>query len=263
MAHEPGLDVAAPVAEIERRIRWPVIAVAIFLAIMLGLLAVALFPVLSPPRSLEGLPDDPDVAAARAALRGIDPAAAAGLRFHSALFDDDAGRLPTPADLAAIAAARGWIERAHTRGGDPRLPVFLAHLDLAAAQASRPAAGDPDAGAANARLWWRAERTYHQATDGHDHVPEARLGLGILYALEAGAARDPARARALELQAIAQLAAVSPHDQAGAVALYDRALLLAEVGRRAEASDLARAYLARDTSRVWAARLQEALGAAR
>ena len=79
---------------------------------------------------------------------------------------------------------------------------------------------------------------------------------------EAEAESDVNRARALELQAIAQFAAVREGEEPWLAALYDRALLLDQVGRSAEARRWARVYLARDPGGPWAGKLETALGLA-
>ncbi len=258
---------AAPVAEIERRLQWRVLALAGFLALIVGLAALAALSLLVPARVLSGLPDDPDVAAGRALLHDRLPVRVGALRFASALTGEaPAGaRFGPEQDALAERAARD-LERARARRrGDPRLAVALAHLDLARAAASPPDARTPvppERLAAWLRLVTRAERRYRAVTERGADVPEARLGLGVTLALEALAERDPLRARGLELEAIAQWAAVNPRDPAILPALYDRALLLVRVGRRAEGERAAREYLARDATSAWARRLRESLGLA-
>ncbi len=234
---------AAPVAEIERRLRWRVLAVGGFLALMVMLAVIAAVSVLVPARIVTGLPDDADVTAASAVLRARLPMRAGTLRFRSALageaprgaiFDADRDRL---AERAAL-----LLERARTRHrGDPRLDVALAHLDLAR------------------QRYALAERRYRAVTDRGVDSPEARLGLGVALALQADAEREPLRSRALRLEAIAQFVAVDPRDPAFGPALYDRALLLDQVGRRAEALRAAREYAARDSVSPWAAQLRREL----
>jgi len=234
----------APVTEIERRLHWRVLAVGGFLALMATLAVIAAVSVLVPARIVAGLPDDADVAAASAILHARLPMRAGALRFHSAL----AGEAPPGAVFGAGEArlaerAALLLERAHTRHrGDPRLEVALAHLDLAR------------------QRYALAERRYRAVTDRGVDSPEARLGLGVTLALQADAERDPLRARALRLEAIAQLVAVDPRDAAFEPALYDRALLLDGADRRSEALRVAREYAARDSVSPWAARLRQELG---
>lgn len=236
----------APVAEIERRLHWRVLAIAGFIALMVMLAVLAAVAVLVPPRIVAGLPDDPDAAAASAILQARLPMNDADLRFRSTL----AGEAPPGAVFGADEArfaerATLLLERARTRHrGDPRLEVALAHLDLAR------------------RRQVLAERRYRAVTDRGVDSPEARLGLGVALALQANAERDPDRVRALRLEAIAQLVAVDARDPAHVVALYDRALLLDQVGRRAEALRAAREYAVHDPAGPWAGRLRQALGVA-
>ena len=104
-----------------------------------------------------------------------------------------------------------------------------------------------------------AERGYRAVLYFGDHCPEAHLGLGVTLALEAQLERDLLRARALQLQAAAQFAAVSERDAPYLAALYDRAVMLERVGRRDEARRWARAYLALDPASGWAEKLKRAL----
>jgi hypothetical protein len=257
----------APVIEIERRLKWRVLAIGSFLAIMATFAVMAALSLLVPARMVTGLPDDPELAAARAALHDRLPVRAGALRFRSAL----TGEAPLDAAFGAeqaalVESAIQSIERARARHhGDPRLVVALAHLDLVLAAAHVPEAGaavPPEQFAAWLRNVTRAERRYRAVTDRGVDSPEARLGLGVALALEAMAERDPLRERALKLEAIAQWAAVDPRDAATVPALYDRALLLAEVERHEEAVCAAQEYLALDGTSLWAQRLREALGIA-
>ena len=231
---------------IERRIRWPVIAVVVFLAMLAALLALASFILYAPAPAIVGLPDDPDAQAARALVAGLTPVGGGALRFQSALVGADPDARPlTAADAGRLERAAGMIGRAGTRfPGDVRLAVAGAGLDLAR------------------RRYARAEVERVAIAGLGAHVPDARLGLGVVLALEAEAESDVNRARALELQAIAQFAAVREGEEPWLAALYDRALLLDQVGRSAEARRWARVYLARDPGGPWAAKLETALGLA-
>ena len=231
---------------IERRIRWPVIAVVVFLAMLAALLALASFILYAPAPAIVGLPDDPDAQAARALVAGLTPVGGGALRFQSALVGADPDARPlTAADAGRLERAAGMIGRAGTRfPGDVRLAVAGAGLDLAR------------------RRYARAETGYRSALYFGAHVTDARLGLGVALALEAEAESDVNRARALELQAIAQFAAVREGEEPWLAALYDRALLLDQVGRSAEARRWARVYLARDPGGPWAGKLETALGLA-
>ena len=242
---EPASTIA-PVAEIERRLHWRVLAIGGFIALMVMLAVIAAVSVLVPPRLVAGLPDDADATAASALLHARLPMRAGALRFRSTL----TGEAPPGAVFGAGEArlaerAARLLERAHARRrGDPRLEVALAHLDLAR------------------QRHLLAERRYRAVTDRGVDSPEARLGLGVALALQADAARDPLWARMLRLEAIAQFAAVDPRDSTCTVALYDRALLLDQVGRHSEARRAMREYAARDSVSPWAGRLRRALGAA-
>jgi len=229
-----------PVVEIERRLHWRVLSLAGFLALMITFAVMAAISVLVPARLVTGLPDDPEMAAVRADLRGLLPMRAGELRFRSAL----AGEAPPGAvfdagTAARVERARPQVERVRDRRrGDTRLEVALAHLDLAL------------------QRYLRAETRYRAVTDRGADVPEAHLGLGVALALQAAAETDQLRAHALRLEAIGQLTAVNRRDEAYEPALYDRALLLEEVGRRAEAARCAREHLALDPTGPWAARMQ-------
>jgi hypothetical protein len=237
---------SAPVAEIERRLRWRVLAIAAFIALMVMLAVIAAVSVLVPPRLLAGLPDDADATAASAILHARLPMRTGALRFRSTL----AGEAPPGAVFGAneerlAGRAVLLLERARARHrNDPRLEVALAHLDLARQRHAL------------------AERRYRAVTDRGADSPEARLGLGVALALQADAEPDPERVRALRLEAIAQFLAVDPRDPTYTIALYDRALLLYQVGRRAEALRVMHAYAERDSVGPWAGRLKQALGAA-
>ena len=256
-----------PVAEIERRIRWPAGAALAFIAVLAVLLLVAVLPIVAPPGVLEGLPDDAEVRAAAARVRGMEPVPGSQLAFGSALFGTESlevGSLaatPPPADAGAplardVAALRGagaTLERARRRmRGDPRVRVFLAHLAFAEAE-RMSLAGDARRAA---RLSAIAEREYRAVTAGRDEVPEARMGLGLLFGWRASRERDAWQRRGLELRALAQFTAVRPSERTYPAALYDRALLLDRVGRSAEARRCAGEYLARDGTGARAERLR-------
>jgi hypothetical protein len=170
---------------------------------------------------------------------------AGALRFCSALAGEAPPGAIFGADEARLAGrAALLLERAHTRHrGDPRLDVALAHLDLAR------------------QRYALAERRYRAVTDRGVDSPEARLGLGVTLALQAATETDPLRARALRLEAIAQLVAVDPRDPAYGPALYDRALLLATIGRHAAALRAMHEYATCDSVSPWAERLRRALAA--
>jgi hypothetical protein len=216
----------------------------VFLGLLVGLMAVAMHAVFFPSRALEGLPDDPDVRAAQSIAMTRLSFPTGGLRFHAPL----TGALPrnpgdaARPDAAAAAEVRALLERARARHPrDLRIRVALAHVDLAR------------------HAFETAARGYRAVIDRGDRSGEAHLGLGVALARMASVEPDPLEARALELRAIAQFAAVRDDDPGSPAALYDRVLLLARVGRMAEARRLAEAYRARDGASPWARSLAEAL----
>jgi hypothetical protein len=233
----------APVADIERRIKWPLVAVGAFLAVLAGLLVMVAVALFAPAPPVVGLPDDPDAHAARESVRGLTPVGGGTLRFQSALIATDSSARPiTAADAWRIARAQVLLERARARGPhDPRLAICFAHLDLAR------------------RLYAKAEAGYRSVLYFGDHCPDAHLGLGVTLALEARLERDVVRARALELQAIAQFAAVRPRDEPWLAALYNRAALLGQAGRGDEARRWAGVYLEHDPASPWAQKLRQEL----
>lgn len=235
---------APPVADLGRHIKWPPVAVGVFLAMLGGLLLLAVVALFAPSPPVVGLPDDPDARAARELVRGLTPVRGEALRFQSALIAADSSARPiAAADAWRISAAAALIERARSRAPhDPRLTISMAHLDLAR------------------RLYAGAEARYRSAMYFGDHCPDAHLGLGVTLALEAQVERDMVHARSLQLQAIAQFAAVRPRDEPWLAALYDRAVLLGQVGRGDEARRCAEVYLGLDPAGPWAQRLRREMG---
>jgi tetratricopeptide (TPR) repeat protein len=236
---------AEPAAEFERHFQWRWWAMVGFLGLMIGLAAVALASLLVSPRILSGIPDDPD---ARAAWALIGPGMDLGrleLRFHSELgvVARPDGRV-LPEHLARAERAESLLQSAVRRlPGDPRLHSAIGHLDLVR---RRPR---------------HAERAYRAALELAPHHDEARLGLGLVLARLATMEADPIHQRRLQLQAIAQFAAVRKTSAVALDALFDRASLLAEVGRRQESRQLARAYFAADSTSRWAELLRQQGGA--
>ena len=231
----------APVAELERRIQWRGVAVVVFVAMLAGLLVLALLPVISPAPALEGVPGDADVFAARELARGIAPSTGDDLRFFSAFLDADAVTHPfAAADAGRLAQSAALLRRASERRPEElRTRVFLAHLDLAQ------------------RRYPPAERIYREVLDARAHTPEAHIGLGVTLALQALGDSDPMHARALQLQSVAQFAAVRSKDAGYDAALYDRAVMLDRVGRHGEARRRALEYLKRDAGSAWAVKMRE------
>jgi len=211
-----------------------------------GLLLMAVVTLFAPSSPVVGLPDDPDARAARELVRGLTPVRGGTLRFQSALLAFDSTARPiVAADAWRVSAATTLIVRAQARAPrDPRLKISMAHLDLAR------------------RLYTRAETGYRSALYFGDHCPDAHLGLGVTLALGAQAERDVVHARSLQLQAIAQFAAVRPDDEPWLAALYDRAMLLEQVGRGDEARRWAGVYLGHDPASPWAQQLRRELALA-
>jgi hypothetical protein len=222
MSAQAPPPVPAAVEEIGRRIRWPLLPALVFLGIMAALAVVAAIAIRSDPPIHSGLPEDPDVAAAAALVRG-DPGSWGGLRFHSSLLD-----------RSSIGTTAGDAER--RRSADPE-PGSRARADGLLARAQARHRGDPRIAAARASLallagdLGAAERGYRSIVDGKPGYGEARLGLGMTLALRAARETDELEARRLDLQAIGQFAAVRRQDPAFAAARHNRVVLLRKVGR--------------------------------
>jgi tetratricopeptide (TPR) repeat protein len=233
-----------PVAAIERRIRWRALPALLFLGILLFFVFLALMPVLFPPRTIAGLPDDPDVRAAHELAEGHVRVWAGRLRFASAITGYDARDVAAgPTDDAAGRRASAHLLRARTRlPNEPRVLSSIASLDLVRGRLDL------------------AEHRYRDALDHAEGYGEAHLGLGVTLALRADAEQNAELKRSLELQAIAHFAEVRPRDPVHAPALYDRAILLEDVGRHDEALELSRQYLAHDPASVWSEKLRDAVG---
>ena len=234
---------APPVAEIERRLRWPALPALVFLGMMVMLLALAAGSLWLRPDHPSGLPDDQALLAAT----GLpDPALgvlAPELRFRAAALGGEAAdRVVGAGALARLAESERqlaqWARR-HPR--EPRVRAALGALALVR--------HDYTAAAAH----------YREACERAPHYGEGRLGWGVALALDADRTRDPWPRRALMLQAIAQFAAVDRSQPEYGCALYDRAHLLHEVGRTAEAQEFGRRYLALDPASERAARLRSEL----
>ena len=231
-ATAPGLQ------ELDRRLRWRFVPLLVFGAMMVGLGAAAAVSLLAPRGAIHGIPADPDARSAYALIGAQPPPATGALRFRSELTGEAEPGGPQPAPAAA-AAARTLLMRAQARHLlDPRLPTAIAHIDLAR------------------HRFEHAERSYHRALMLAPHYGEARLGLGVAFALHAEREAEPLEQRSLRLQAIAQLAAVPAADPLHEHALYDRIVLLAEVGRGAEAGRRARDYASRYGGTAWAESLR-------
>jgi len=217
------------------RLRWPPGATT-FLVVLSLLFVAAIVPSVAPPRRVEGLPNDPDVASARDLMNGRMSLPGASLRFESTLTGEaSTGAKVAPGDGASLIEARDRLERARARhGGDARLDAALATIEVAR------------------HRYASAERQYRRALDRASNYPEARLGLGVTLAMLAELERSTLGARGLMLKAIAQFAAVEPDASQYQQALYNRALLLARVGRVDEAKQRASRYLEMDATSPWA-----------
>jgi tetratricopeptide (TPR) repeat protein len=229
--------------ELERRLNWGALPAILFLLMLASLAAIATYSTFAKPRTAHGMPDDPDITAARALLEGHMRSPAQDLRFTSALAGDVA---PGPAAAAhhdPLAAARERLVRVLERHPlDPRVLTGLAHVELALRH-----------GAA-------AESNYRLALEFTPHYGEARLGLGLALAQRSYRTTDALERRRLQLRALAQFAAVKTDDPAYECALFNRAMMAHFAGRSAEAQRLGDDYLSRDPAGPWAGRLRAALG---
>src|SRR5262245_58318950 len=180
--------VTPPVAEIERRLRWPALPALLFLGILVMLLSLAAVSLWLRPDHPVGLPDD----AALLADTGLpDPTLgvlAPELRFRAAaLGGESSDRAVDAAALARIAVAeRSLTHWARRHPGEPRVRSALGALALVRHD------------------YTAAANHYRGACERAPHYGEGRLGWGMALALDAGRTRDPWPRRALMLQAIAQ-----------------------------------------------------------
>jgi hypothetical protein len=229
-----------------RRWSWRSKPVLGFAAALTLLSSVAIGHLVTRERTLVGVPEDPNLDAARRLLDGSLPVGGDGLRFVTALTGEPAGSAPVGSDpraLDRIATAERHVRSALERHPeDVRIQCALAAFDLAA------------------QRYERAERRYRVITDRVPRYGEARLGLGMALALQAGVTGDEIVARRLALRAIAQFAAVDPADATYPVAVYDRAVMLHRVGRPAEARRWAAVYAALDPGSEWPRRLERLVG---
>lgn len=210
-----------------------------FVVILAALAVIALVGVYHRAPSVRGMSDNPGARAAIAALGGPLAVSSGDLRFETSL-DPGSGAPPRPGGPGthALASAESLLVAARKRRpSDPRLDCLLGHLDLAR------------------HRYENAERRYAAALGQASRYGEARLGLGVALALRAQTEGDLRRTRALNLRAIAQLAAVDEGDRFYLPALYDRVILLGRVGRSSEAVARARRYLEIEPRSVWAAAL--------
>ena len=232
-----------PVAEFERRLKWRVLPTLLFIALLAGLLAMAVVSLTMQPKHPHGLPDDPDTRAAAAVLAGRVGPETDALRWRAAVLGGETEpRAASMAMHSLVAVARPALEVAHRRHrGDPRALAALAALDVAAHD------------------YARAADRYRRACELAPHYGEGRLGAGVALALAADHTPEPWQSRALRLQAVAQFAMVDSVDDEYLLALYDRALVLTDVGRMREGAFYAARYWARDPAGPHAAALKAAL----
>ena len=233
-----------PVAEIERRLRWPALPALVFLGLMAGLLVVVALATWLRPDHPQGLPGD---AALLATVRLPDASLgviAPELRFRAAaLGGDAANHVNDAAELARVSEAEHVLAHWSRRHpGEPRVRAALGALALV-------------------RHDYAAAAThYREACERAPHYGEGRLGWGLALALDAARTGDAWLRRALMLRAIAQFAAVDRSDPEYPHALYNRAWLLAEVGRMNEARSMAERYLAIEPAGPWADQLRREIG---
>jgi tetratricopeptide (TPR) repeat protein len=237
------MTLSPPVAELERRLRWPALPSLVFLGFLGLLLTLAGISMWMRPEHPGGLPDD----AALLASAGLPDASlgviTAGLRYRAAaLGGEPAARTSDHAELQrardAEKALRHWTRR---HPGEPRVRAALGALALVR---------HDYASAAN---------RFREACERSPHYGEGRLGWGVALALDAERTNDTWHRRELMLRAIAQFAAVDADGAEYLPALYNRAQLLNEVGRRPEALALATRYVALDPVSAWSQRLRDEL----
>jgi tetratricopeptide (TPR) repeat protein len=233
----------APVAELERRLRWPALPTLLFLTFLASLLALAAVSMWLRPDRPHGLPGDDALRAEASLPDATYSVLLSGLRHHAAAFG---GATTDAANDAATLARAADAERTLARwaGAHPREPRVRAALGaLALVRHDYLAAAD----------------RYREACERSPHYAEGRLGWGVALALEANRTSDPWQRRALALRAIAQFAAVDATAPEYLAALYNRARTLHDVGRREEALTFAQRYLTREPEGVWADRLRAQL----
>src|SRR5580765_7189380 len=157
-----------------------------FVAMITTLLAMALWGWWAPITHPRGMPDDPEVAAARATLAGELPIPGRGLVLVSAFAGESPQSAPESLPLPRLSAAHGHLLAARARHpGDLRLTTTMAHLELASGR------------------FEKAERDYRALLGHAPHHGEARLGLGIALAMRAdwsdpNGMTEPERGLALE-----------------------------------------------------------------
>ena len=223
MSPDPASAPVPPPLDLDRKLKWRLVPIVVFVVTLIGLAVVA-FGSLRPPNPTTGLPDDAAVREAQALVRGIR-VSTAPYRLHSEFFGipEHAGTAVDPVRLESADSLLQIVLR--RRPLDARVHAALAAVELAR------------------RRLRHAEAGFRRACDLAGHYPDARIGLGVTLALRADMTPDPFEQRRLRLRAIAQLLDVRPGHPGEAVSLYDRARLAIEVERFGEAR-LAAARLA-------------------
>ncbi len=231
-----------PVAELERRLKWRAWPTALFILNLALLGTAAIISLKLRPRHPEGLPDDPRAKVAAATLGGEAAIAMDGLRFRAAILGGEVvDRQSAPALRSRAEMVAPLLHQAkRARPLEPRTHAALAALDLIEHRDAL------------------ASRRYHWACELAPHYAEARLGLGVSLARMAIREGDPFRARALQLQAVAQFAAVDSSSAEYPLALYNRAWLLLQTGPQSEAERYITAYLELDSQSARAEALRAA-----
>jgi hypothetical protein len=221
-------------------LRWSVGPTLLFAGLLSFLLVMALWARWSPVTRPGGMPDDPDVRAARTLLGGELPLASHGLVLVTAFAGESPQTAADSLPLERLVGAHARLmaaARRHPR--DARLAATLTHLELASLR------------------YVKAERDYRALLETTPHDGESRLGLGIALAMRAdwtGPGGATESGRALLLEAIAQFANVDRDDDAYWAAVYDRALLLPVAERAAGSRAVITTALAQGPPADWAVR---------
>lgn len=235
-------DAPAPASSLA----WSRSATLLFAALLLGLLALALWSWLAPVEHPRGLPDDPDVAAARELMTDGLPLSVPDLVLATSIAGESRWIAPDSVAEGRLAAARDRLTRAAGRHPDDvRIDVAIAHLELAA------------------RRLDDAIPRYRESLDRFPRYGEARLGLGVALITQGVFDLDPDLGRARAFEALGQFANIDRGDPAYEAALYDRVVVLGRVGRVREASRLLRRELDANPGGAWAARYRQLLTAVR
>lgn len=242
-APRPAPPGTPPVVDLDRRLRWRVVPVVVFVATLVGLAVVA-FGSLGPPEPTAGLPDDVRVREAHAQVAGA-AIPTAPYRVHSEFFGAP-GPLAAPASGPRLETADSLLHLALARRPlDARVHAALAAVELARHRLRH------------------AEGGFRRACDLAGHYPDARIGLGVTLALRADRARDPFEQRRLRLRAIAQLLDVRPGHPGERAAMFDLGLLAVLADRPDEARRAAARLAAIDPAGPEAREIERRLGVGR